>query len=106
MLLKYKEQIRNKYQYVTEYNSLPGEHVLLSDRFIQPLIIQKHRDEKEREEEITSRGETFQQVLGSRSAQESIDLNALFNPDSHGICPGAVIFRETQAMENPLLCRK
>ncbi|CAM4587765.1 unnamed protein product [Leuciscus chuanchicus] len=93
VLLKYKEQIRNEYQYVTEYNSLPGEHVLLCDRYIQPLIIQKHRDQKEREEEITSRGETFQQVLGSRSAQESIGLNTLFNPDSRGISPGAVILQ-------------
>ncbi|KAG1969108.1 NACHT, LRR and PYD domains-containing protein [Pimephales promelas] len=93
VLLKYKEQIRNEYQYVTEYNSLPGEHVLLSDRYIQPLIIQKHRDLKEREEEISSRGETFQQVLSSRSAQESIALNTLFNPDSCGITPGAVILQ-------------
>lgn len=49
MLLKYKELIRNEYQYVTEYNALPGEHVLLFDRYIQPLIIQKHRDQKELE---------------------------------------------------------
>ncbi|ROL43668.1 NACHT, LRR and PYD domains-containing protein 3, partial [Anabarilius grahami] len=93
LLLTYKEQIRNEYQYVTEYNSLPGEHVLLSDRYIQPLIIQNHRDQKEREEEITSRGETFQQVLDSRSAQESISLNTLFNPDSSGVSPGAVILQ-------------
>ncbi len=94
MLLKYKELIRNEYQYVTEYNSLPGEHVLLFDRYIQPLIIQKHRDQKELEEEISTRGETFQQVRGSRSSQESIGLNTLFNPDSHGISPGAVILQE------------
>ncbi len=83
MLLKYKELIRN--EYVTEYNSLPGEHVLLSDRYIQPLIIQKYRDQKELEEEISTRGETFQQVCGSRSSQESIGLNTLFNPDSREI---------------------
>ncbi|XP_016404375.1 NACHT, LRR and PYD domains-containing protein 3-like [Sinocyclocheilus rhinocerous] len=96
VLLKYKQLIRNEYQYVTEYNSLPGEHVLLSDRYTQPLIIQKHRDRKELEEEISARGETFQQVRGSRSSQESIEsisLDTLFNPDSRGISPGAVILQ-------------
>ncbi|RXN16183.1 LRR and PYD domains-containing 3-like protein [Labeo rohita] len=93
VLLKFKERIRNEYQYVTEYNSLPGEHVLLSDRYIQPQIIQTHRDQKELEKEISSRGETFQQVRSSRSSQESISLDTLFKPDSCGINRGAVILQ-------------
>ncbi|XP_016430844.1 NACHT, LRR and PYD domains-containing protein 3-like [Sinocyclocheilus rhinocerous] len=93
VLLKYKELIRNEYQYVTEYNSLPGEHVLLSDRYIQPLIVLKPRAQKELEEEISARGETFQQVRDSRSSQESISLDTLFNPDSRRINPSAVILQ-------------
>ncbi|XP_048022312.1 NACHT, LRR and PYD domains-containing protein 1 homolog [Megalobrama amblycephala] len=93
LILKYKKLICNEYQYVTEYNSLPGEHVLLSERYTQPLIIQRYRNQKEREEEISSSGESFQQVLSSRSSDESVHLNSLFNPDDHRISPSAVILQ-------------
>ncbi|XP_056098381.1 NACHT, LRR and PYD domains-containing protein 1 homolog [Rhinichthys klamathensis goyatoka] len=89
---KYMKRICSEYQYVTEYNSLPGEHVLLSERFTQPLILRKHRDRIEREEEIRSSGESFQQVLSSRSSGDS-HLNSLFDPDDHGISPSSVILQ-------------
>ncbi|RXN16181.1 LRR and PYD domains-containing 3-like protein [Labeo rohita] len=47
----------------------------------------------ELEKEISSRGETFQQVRGSRSSQEYISLDTLLKPDSCGINPGAVILQ-------------
>ncbi|XP_048019335.1 NACHT, LRR and PYD domains-containing protein 1 homolog isoform X2 [Megalobrama amblycephala] len=90
---KYKKLICSEYQYVTEYNSLPGEHVLLSERFTQPLILKNHRDPREREEEICSSGERFQQVLSFRSSEDSVHLNSLFDPDGHGISPRAVILQ-------------
>ncbi|KAG1939591.1 NACHT, LRR and PYD domains-containing protein 1 homolog [Pimephales promelas] len=93
VILKYKKLICSEHQCVTEYNSRPGEHVLLSERYTQPLIIQKHRDPKEREEEICSSGESFQRVLSSRSSDDSVHLNSLFDPDSHGISPSAVILQ-------------
>ncbi|XP_067296679.1 NACHT, LRR and PYD domains-containing protein 1 homolog [Pseudorasbora parva] len=84
VIQKYKELICREYQYVSEYNSLPGEQVLLSERFIQPLIIRKHRDQKEREEDIRS---------SSRSTDQSVRLNDLFDPDNRGISPRAVILQ-------------
>lgn len=93
MICKHKTWICSEYQYVTEYNSLPGEQVLLSDRFTQPLILQRHRDQKQREEEICSSGERFQEVLSSRSSEDSVHLNSLFNPDDHGISPSSVILQ-------------
>ncbi|XP_067219242.1 NACHT, LRR and PYD domains-containing protein 1 homolog [Chanodichthys erythropterus] len=90
---KYKKLICSEYQYVTEYNSLPGEHVLLSECYTQPLILKKHRDPNEREEEICSRGESFHEVLSSRSSENSVHLNSLFDPDGHGISPRAVILQ-------------
>ncbi|XDV27910.1 hypothetical protein PO909_031355 [Leuciscus waleckii] len=93
VILNYKKLICTEYQCVTEYNSRPGEHVLLSERYTQPLIIQKHRDPKEREEEICSSGESFQQVLRSRSSDDSVHLNSLFDRDSRGISPSAVILQ-------------
>ncbi|XP_057197077.1 NACHT, LRR and PYD domains-containing protein 1 homolog isoform X2 [Triplophysa rosa] len=93
VILKHKRRICSEYQYVTEYNSLPGEQVLLSERFTQPLILQRHRDQKQREEEICSSGESFQEVLSSRSSEDSVHLNSLFDPDDHGISPSSVILQ-------------
>ncbi|XP_073694054.1 NACHT, LRR and PYD domains-containing protein 1 homolog [Garra rufa] len=93
VIIKYKKLIYSEYQYVTEYNSLPGEQVLLSERFTQPLILQTHRDQQEREEEICSSGEDLQQVLSSRSSHESVHLNSLFNPDKRGISYSAIILQ-------------
>uniref|UniRef100_A0A8C2FUL6 NACHT domain-containing protein n=1 Tax=Cyprinus carpio TaxID=7962 RepID=A0A8C2FUL6_CYPCA len=44
----------NECQYVTDYNSLPGERVLLSERYTQPLILQRYRHLQEREEDPSS----------------------------------------------------
>ncbi|XP_048020103.1 NACHT, LRR and PYD domains-containing protein 1 homolog [Megalobrama amblycephala] len=93
VIVKYKTWICSEYQCVTEYNSRPGEHVRMSERYTQPLILQRHRDQKENEEEICSSGERFQQVLSSRSSEDSVLLNSLFDPDGHGISPSAVILQ-------------
>ncbi|KAL1280827.1 hypothetical protein QQF64_015427 [Cirrhinus molitorella] len=106
LIFKHKTRICSEYQYVTEYNSLPGERVLLSERFTQPLIIQRHRDQKEREEVLRSSGENFQQVLSSRSSNESSHLNSLFNPDSHGIRPIAVILQGNSGNGKTLTVQK
>lgn len=45
---KYKKWIQREYEYVTEYNSLPGEYVLLSERYTQPLIIMRQRKARAR----------------------------------------------------------
>ncbi|XP_021323557.2 NACHT, LRR and PYD domains-containing protein 1 homolog isoform X2 [Danio rerio] len=94
-LNKYKMWIQKEYEYVTEYNSLPGENVLLSERFTQPLIIMRHRERREREEEMCSVGESFQQLLVSRNNadKDSSILDALFGADSKGISPNSVILQ-------------
>ncbi|ROJ62481.1 NACHT, LRR and PYD domains-containing protein 3, partial [Anabarilius grahami] len=93
VILKYKEWICSKYRCVTEYNSRPAEQVLLSERYTQPLILQRHRNQKEREEEIRSSGESFQQILSARSSDDSVHLNSLFDPDGKGTHPSAVILQ-------------
>ncbi|XP_026100402.1 NACHT, LRR and PYD domains-containing protein 3-like [Carassius auratus] len=106
LIFKHKTRICSEYRYVTEYNSLPGERVLLSERYTQPLILQRHRDQKEREEELRSSGEDFQQVLSSRSSDKSVHLNSLFNPDNHGISPSAVILQGNSGNGKTLTVQK
>ncbi|KAL0201358.1 hypothetical protein M9458_004545, partial [Cirrhinus mrigala] len=92
---KYKKWIQREYQYVTEYNSLPGEYVLLSERYTQPLITMKHREKREQEEEMCSVGGSFQQLLISRNNadKDSSILDALFSADNKGISPRSVILQ-------------
>ncbi|XP_056600643.1 NACHT, LRR and PYD domains-containing protein 1 homolog isoform X2 [Triplophysa dalaica] len=92
---EYKKWIQREYEFVTEYNSLPGEHVLLSERYIQPLILMRHREKKERIEELCFKGEFFQQLISSKNNAEKGNtvLDALFSADSKGICPAAVILQ-------------
>ncbi|XP_057183511.1 NACHT, LRR and PYD domains-containing protein 1 homolog isoform X2 [Triplophysa rosa] len=94
-LEEYKKWIQRELKFVTEYNSLPGDHVLLSERYIQPLIIMRHREKKERTEELCFKGESFQQLISSENDAEKENnvLDALFSADSKGICPGAVILQ-------------
>nr|XP_029501891.1 NACHT, LRR and PYD domains-containing protein 3-like [Oncorhynchus nerka] len=93
--LKYKEFIRGEYATVQEYNSLPGEHVKLDDRYTEPLIIQKHRQQREREEEIRSRGQNFHQVMDQRDSEtyKSTKVERLFDPDEHGDIQRTVILQ-------------
>uniref|UniRef100_A0A8C1RAF8 NACHT domain-containing protein n=1 Tax=Cyprinus carpio TaxID=7962 RepID=A0A8C1RAF8_CYPCA len=63
LIFRHKTRICSECQYVTEYNSLPGERVLLNERYTQPLILQRHRDLQEREEELRSSGEDFHSVI-------------------------------------------
>ncbi|KAA0718728.1 NACHT, LRR and PYD domains-containing protein 3 [Triplophysa tibetana] len=92
---EYKKWIQREYEFVTEYNSLPGEHVLLSERYIQPLILMRHREKKERIEELCFKGEFFQQLISSKNNAEKGNtvLDSLFSADSKGICPSAVILQ-------------
>ncbi|CAB1326710.1 unnamed protein product, partial [Coregonus sp. 'balchen'] len=89
--LKFKNVIRGECATVQEYNSLPGEH----DRYTEPLIIQKHRQQREREEEIRSRGQNFYQVMGQRDskAYKSTKVERLFDPDEHGDIQRTVILQ-------------
>ncbi|XP_067267953.1 NACHT, LRR and PYD domains-containing protein 1 homolog isoform X2 [Chanodichthys erythropterus] len=106
VILKYKKKICSEYQYVTEYNSLPGEYVLLSERYTQPLILQTYRDQVERQQELCSSGERFQQGLNSRNSHESSYLNSLFDPDDHRISPSAIILQGNSGNGKTLTVQK
>ncbi|XP_073711925.1 NACHT, LRR and PYD domains-containing protein 1 homolog [Misgurnus anguillicaudatus] len=93
-LVKYKMWIQREYEFVTEYNSLPGEHALLSERYTQPLIIMRHRQKIEREEELCFMGESFQHLISSKNnSEDGTLLDALFGVDNRGISPVSVILQ-------------
>ncbi|XP_031419950.1 NACHT, LRR and PYD domains-containing protein 1 homolog [Clupea harengus] len=92
---EYKTSVCSTYKKVKEYNSGPGENVLLADRYTELLIVETHRKQREREEEIRSRGEHHQQVLKTRDSEaySRITVDQLFKPDDGGDVPKAVILQ-------------
>ncbi|KAK1135392.1 NACHT, LRR and PYD domains-containing protein 3-like [Acipenser oxyrinchus oxyrinchus] len=93
--IKYKESVRCEYITVQEYNSLTGESVQLDDRYTKLLIIQKHRKQKEREEELRSRGNSHQEVMNKRDSDMFMSTNVekLFDPDQNGVVHKTVILQ-------------
>ncbi|XP_063043019.1 NACHT, LRR and PYD domains-containing protein 1 homolog [Engraulis encrasicolus] len=91
MLLKLKEWIVSQYKTVEEYNDLPGQDVLLTDRYTQLLIIEKHRRQEEREKEMRTRGAGF--FDARQKEYESITVDQLFKPDDRGDVPQTVILQ-------------
>ncbi|XP_042559616.1 NACHT, LRR and PYD domains-containing protein 1 homolog [Clupea harengus] len=92
---EYKMSICSTYKKVKEYNSGPGENVLLADRYTELLIVERNRKQREREEEIRCRGEHHQQVLKTRASEaySIITIDQLFKPDDGGDVPKAVILQ-------------
>ncbi|XP_030629368.1 NACHT, LRR and PYD domains-containing protein 3-like [Chanos chanos] len=102
---RYKDLIRSKYAYVTEYDSLPGEHILLADRYTELLIIQRHREQSETEEDIRSKGEKFSSHKESEK-YSNISLEEFFSPDDHGVVPKAVILQGSSGHGKSLTAQK
>ncbi|XP_063048673.1 NACHT, LRR and PYD domains-containing protein 1 homolog [Engraulis encrasicolus] len=76
---------------VQEYNALPGQDVLLTDRYTQLLIIEKHRQKEEREKEMRTRGAGF--FDARQKEYESITVDQLFKANDRGDVPKAVILQ-------------
>ncbi|XP_063048649.1 NACHT, LRR and PYD domains-containing protein 1 homolog [Engraulis encrasicolus] len=79
LLSKLKALIVSKYKRVKEYNSLLGQDVLLTDRYTQLLIIEKHRQQEEREKEICTSGTGF--FSARQREYKSISVDQLFKSD-------------------------
>ncbi|XP_063049808.1 NACHT, LRR and PYD domains-containing protein 1 homolog, partial [Engraulis encrasicolus] len=86
-----KEWIVSQYKTVEEYNDLPGQDILLTDRYTPLLIIEKHRQQEEREKEMRISGAGF---FGARQKEyKSITVDQLFKTNDHGDVPKAVILQ-------------
>ncbi|XP_063076150.1 NACHT, LRR and PYD domains-containing protein 3-like [Engraulis encrasicolus] len=92
IITEYKESIRSSYEKVKEYNRLPGENVLLTERYTELLMVECYREPGEKEKEMRARGEQHQEVLKS-AANSKITVDQFFRPDDRGSVPKAVILQ-------------
>ncbi|XP_031424616.1 NACHT, LRR and PYD domains-containing protein 1 homolog [Clupea harengus] len=92
---EYRKSICFTYKNVEEYNSGPGENVLLADRYTELLIVERNRQQREIENEIRFRGEHHQQVLKTRASEANsrITVDQLFRPYDDKNVPKAVILQ-------------
>ncbi|XP_016420856.1 NACHT, LRR and PYD domains-containing protein 3-like, partial [Sinocyclocheilus rhinocerous] len=79
-ITEYKQFLLSEYAYITEYTSRASEQVLLNDHYIDPLIVQKRREKKERENEMCSRGKRFFNTREPNQRNKNIMVDQLFGP--------------------------
>ncbi|KAL7851030.1 hypothetical protein AOLI_G00213860 [Acnodon oligacanthus] len=94
VIAEYKKSLVAEHVCIREYTSRPGEHVLLADRYVDPLIIQRHREKKEKKEEIRSKGEDFHHAR-TYHIDHHITVDKLFSQEDspNGVPPKAVILQ-------------
>ncbi|KAM4642098.1 NACHT, LRR and PYD domains-containing protein 3-like [Discoglossus pictus] len=80
--IKYTEYVRDKYKRLEDRNARLGEAFYLARRYTNLLMIKKHRNEEERETEITSRGQEHLDLMDEMVSDESyITIQRLCDPD-------------------------
>ncbi|KAL6468199.1 hypothetical protein MHYP_G00238760 [Metynnis hypsauchen] len=94
VIAEYKKSLVAEHACVREYTSRPGEHVLLADRYVDPLIIQRHREKKEKKKEIRSKGEDFHHAR-TYHTDHHITVDKLFSQEDspNSMRPKAVILQ-------------
>ncbi|KAA0718632.1 NACHT, LRR and PYD domains-containing protein 3 [Triplophysa tibetana] len=94
LITEYKKSILSEYAYLTEYTSRAGEQVLLNDRYIDPMIVKRHKEREEKEQEMRSRGEKFFSFR-TNQRNKNVSLEHIFSPESepHKDVPRAVILQ-------------
>nr|XP_060621711.1 NACHT, LRR and PYD domains-containing protein 3-like [Anolis sagrei ordinatus] len=91
---KYAETVMEEYQLTEDQNSLFGESTPLKERYIELLIIQKHRPQKHREHELSATGRLHMELWKSnRSEYSPTDIESLFEPDSSGRTSRTVVLQ-------------
>ncbi|KAM4687178.1 NACHT, LRR and PYD domains-containing protein 12-like, partial [Rhinophrynus dorsalis] len=104
----YMNWVKEKYQLMVETNSCPGDIVHLKSRYTTLLQINKHRNEEEREHEITATGRRHVQIMANRSTQKysPTTVQTLFDPDERGISPRTVVLAGPAGIGKTLTSQK
>ncbi|KAL2104393.1 hypothetical protein ACEWY4_001261 [Coilia grayii] len=94
-IAQYKTYIQEQFGKVKEYNSLPGsDWVMVSERYTDLVIVQRHREPHRREEEIRGKGTELYSAFARASKHYlCTTVEQFFSPDSKGQVPKAVILQ-------------
>ncbi|KAL0201453.1 hypothetical protein M9458_004640, partial [Cirrhinus mrigala] len=95
-ILQYKSSFRDKCTFVTECNTPSDESVELAARYIEPMIIQRSKEQTEKYchdhvRSVDASGSKPSSPLLSNDKNQSIRIDQLFSPDCDGNIPKSVI---------------
>ncbi|RXN20113.1 LRR and PYD domains-containing 3-like protein [Labeo rohita] len=103
-ILEYKTSIIDSCKFVTEYN-------LLSGHYIEPVIIQRSKEQIEKiycqhVRSVHTSGSKPPSQLSSNDENQSIKIDQLFSPDSNGKTPKSVILSGDSGRGKSFMLRK
>ncbi|XP_063813975.1 NACHT, LRR and PYD domains-containing protein 3-like isoform X2 [Pseudophryne corroboree] len=93
--IKYANDMVNEYQRIEDSNARIGEAFNMKKRYTSLFLVKNHRDEAERQHEITSTGQRHLQLMAKRSSEDysPTTVQALFQPHDNGIIPKIVVLQ-------------
>ncbi|KAM3855918.1 NACHT, LRR and PYD domains-containing protein 6 [Vipera latastei] len=88
----YKDHIKQNFQTIEDPNAVPGDYVLLNERYSELIILDYYRPVREREHEILATGRKHFEIISKR-AESSTSVEKLFNPNKYGLIPQTVVLQ-------------
>ncbi|XP_008934994.1 PREDICTED: NACHT, LRR and PYD domains-containing protein 3-like [Merops nubicus] len=101
----YKKAIRQAYSRMKDQNSRVGDNVSLNTRYLKLVIVNKHRDEEQREHEIVAMGRRHAEIM-KEQASSSIAVADLFKPGPDGWTPKVVVLLGAAGVGKTMTARK
>ncbi|XP_063819132.1 NACHT, LRR and PYD domains-containing protein 12-like [Pseudophryne corroboree] len=106
--LKCMRHIQNRYHLIEDYNARLGESTKLKKRFTTLLYIKIHRDEEERQHEITASGQRHLQMMANRASDKysPTTIQILFDPEEDGVVSNIVVLQGPAGIGKTMTCQK
>ncbi|ETE56747.1 NACHT, LRR and PYD domains-containing protein 3, partial [Ophiophagus hannah] len=101
----YRNYIKKKFATIKDPNAIPGEYVLLNQRYSNLIILDYHPSEEERENQILAMGRKHLEIISKR-AESSTSIETLFNPDKYGLIPQVVVLQGAAGIGKTIMTKK
>uniref|UniRef100_K7G9R9 NACHT domain-containing protein n=1 Tax=Pelodiscus sinensis TaxID=13735 RepID=K7G9R9_PELSI len=101
---KYREHIQEEYQVIENRKALLGEHVSLTKRYTELLIVKEHRGREEKKHEIITRGRRHAELMAQQTSLTQINL--LFDSDGNLQNPRTVVLQGAAGIGKTVTARK
>ncbi|XP_015679149.1 NACHT, LRR and PYD domains-containing protein 3 [Protobothrops mucrosquamatus] len=105
LISDYRNYIKKRFEKMKDPNAVPGEYVLLNQRYSKLIILDDHRSKEEREHEIRAIGRKHVEIISKR-AKSSTSLEKLFNPDKNGFIPHVVVLQGAAGIGKTMMAKK
>ncbi|KAM6321758.1 LOW QUALITY PROTEIN: NACHT, LRR and PYD domains-containing protein 6 [Podargus strigoides] len=98
----YRETIRQVFSRVKDRNARLGEGKVLDTGYLELVIVNKHRDEEQREHEIMAMGKRHREIM----EEHTITVGDLFKPSPDGWTPKVVVLLGAAGVGKTMTARK